>query len=167
MKKTLYIPEHHRDMLKMIYQNLSEKPKFSDRNFKEINLPEHLSSIKVQTGKSYQQNATIEILSYGYDIVQQISKTVKRLCLDKYEVIYLLLNLEDQYTTSMTSEFESLGFFFAGIIPGANNGDKLELQYLNNISIDYDKIQLYSDFAKELLAYIKEKDPIQKVIENK
>jgi len=163
-KNIIYAPEHHRDIIKKIYANLNEKPKFIDQNDAKIKLPETLSSIKVHTGKSYQQNATIEVKSYGSDIIQQINKTVKRLCLDKFEVIYLLLNLEDPLTANMTVGFESLGFFFAGIIPGANNSDKLELQYLNNILIDYGKIQLYSDFAKELLAYIKERDSIKNTI---
>jgi serine/threonine-protein kinase RsbW len=159
-KTILYIPEHHRIMIEKIYKNLNEKVKIDDQSTSELFLPQILSSIKVQTGKSYQQNATIEILSYGSDIIQQINKTVKRLCLDKFEVIYLLLNLEDPLTANMTKEFESLGFFFAGIIPCADSGDKLEFQYLNNVLIDYDRIQLYSDFAKELLDYIKERDPI-------
>jgi len=123
-------------------------------------LPENLSSIKVHTGKSYQQNASIEIISYGSDIIVQINKTVKRLCLDKFEVIYLYINLGDPFSAILTKEFEAIGFFFAGIIPGGENGDKLELQYLNNVLIDYEKIELYSAFAKELLAYIKDRDPL-------
>jgi hypothetical protein len=38
-------------------------------------------------------------------------------------------------------------------------GDALVLQYLNNVSLDYDKILLVSDVAKELLTYIKAHDP--------
>jgi len=163
-KKTIYVSGHHRSMIEKIYANLNEKPKIINQNESEIRLPEILSVIKVHTGKSYQQTATIEVKSYGSDIVQQINRTVRHLCLDKFEVIYLYLDLENPLTAMMTKEFESLGFFFAGIIPGANNSDKLELQYLNNILIDYGKIQLYSDFAKELLAYIKERDSIKNTI---
>ncbi len=159
-KNRIYAPKHHRSIVEKIYKNLKEKPKINSHMDSEIKLPDALSSIKVYTGKSYQQNATIEVKIYGSDIVQQIKTTVMRLCLDKYEVIYLLLNLEDPLTEIITKEFESLGFFFAGIIPFADSGDKLELQYLNNVLIDYDRIQLYSDFAKELLDYIKERDPI-------
>lgn len=163
-KKNIYAPEHHLSMIEKIYANLNEKPKFNHQNHAEIKLPETLSAIKVHTGKSYQQNAAIEVKSYGVDVVQQIKRTVKQLCLDKFEAIYLYLNLEDPLTAAITKEFESLGFFFAGIIPGVERGDKLELQYLNNVKIDYDRIQLYSDFAKELLAYIKDRDPLQSTI---
>jgi serine/threonine-protein kinase RsbW len=33
------------------------------------------------------------------------------------------------------------------------------LQYLNNVPIDYDAIQVKSAMAKKLLAYVKEQDP--------
>lgn len=159
-KRTVFVPEHHLHMIKKIYVNLSDNPKIVVPDNSELKFAKKESSINVHTGKSYQQNASIEIISYGQDIVQQVEKTVKRLCLDKFEVIYLLLNLEDPLTASFTKEFEALGFFFAGIIPGAGKSDKLEVQYLNNVLIDYDRIELFSDFAKELLKYIKERDPV-------
>ena len=52
-----------------------------------------------------------------------------------------------------------LGFFFAGILPQAACGDSLILQYLNNVAFDYGKVQAYSPVSKELLAYIKARDP--------
>jgi len=56
-----------------------------------------------------------------------------------------LLDLGDPLTATVTGRLEALGFFFAGIIPRPDGGDRLELQYLNNVLIDYDRIQLYSD----------------------
>ncbi len=50
-------------------------------------------------------------------------------------------------------------------MPGPVSGDKLILQYLNNALIDYDKLHIYSDFAKGLLAYIRARDPIKNAIE--
>jgi len=53
-----------------------------------------------------------------------------------------------------------IGFFFAGILPAAApRGDALILQYLNNLSIDYDQIHVASDAAKELISYIRLRDP--------
>lgn len=63
--------------------------------------------------------------------------------------------------------FEELGFFFAGILPrptkldepeGVNSSDLLRLQYLNGPRIDYDRLQIYGDFGKELVQYIRERD---------
>jgi len=61
----------------------------------------------------------------------------------------------------LTEELEKLGFFFAGVLPQASVGEALVLQYLNNVQLDYSKIQAYSDMAKRLLAYIKARDPNQ------
>lgn len=166
IEKELYVPNHHRAIIAKIYSNLDEKPIFIDEPKTGIKLPETLSVIKVHAGKSYQQAAIIEIESFGYDVVQQTSQELKRLCVDKLKVIYLYYNLEDPLTASMTTKFEAMGFFFAGIVPGADKGDKLELQYLNNVLIDYTKIQLHSDFSKELLDYIQAHDPLKTSLEN-
>jgi serine/threonine-protein kinase RsbW len=52
-----------------------------------------------------------------------------------------------------------MGFFFAGILPLALAGDTLILQYLNNVRIDYDKIVLYSEEARQIRDYVREMDP--------
>jgi len=52
-----------------------------------------------------------------------------------------------------------MGFFFAGILPRTRIGDALILQFLNNVDLDYDKITVVSDAAKEILNYIRTRDP--------
>jgi serine/threonine-protein kinase RsbW len=47
-----------------------------------------------------------------------------------------------------------LGFFFSGVIPEMSQGDMLRLQYLNNVDMDLENIQVASDFGKELLDYV-------------
>jgi serine/threonine-protein kinase RsbW len=55
---------------------------------------------------------------------------------------------------------ENLGFFFSGILPGGfKNGHALILQYLNNVPVDYDAIQVESTIAKKILAYVRKQDP--------
>jgi anti-sigma regulatory factor (Ser/Thr protein kinase) len=158
-------PQQHREMIEKVYANLGWMPSIPAEKDPPPELPETLSVIKVCAGKAYQQTAIIEINAYGADIVQQIGRAVKRLCLDKLEVVYLLLDLSDPLTATVTSHLEALGFFFAGIIPRANGADRLELQYLNNVLIDYERIQLYSDFAGELLSYIQARDPTRNTLQ--
>jgi len=50
-------------------------------------------------------------------------------------------------------------FFFAGILPGLNDAQTMILQYLNNVPIDYDQIQLYSPPAQEILTCVRGLDP--------
>jgi serine/threonine-protein kinase RsbW len=73
--------------------------------------------------------------------------------------INLFLKLKDPLTAKYTAELEKFGFFFAGILPETKIGDAIILQYLNNVDLDYDKIQLVTDIAKELMNYIRERDP--------
>jgi len=161
----VHVPLQHREMIEKTYANLGWMPMIPGEKDSAPELPETLSVIEVRAGKAYQQTASIEIKAYGADIVQQIGRAVKRLCLDKLEVVYLLLDLGDPLTATVTGRLEALGFFFAGIIPRPDGGDRLELQYLNNVLIDYDRIQLYSDFAKQLLSYIQARDPTPETLQ--
>jgi len=84
---------------------------------------------------------------------------VRELCLKQIATLNLFLSLEDPATFTMTAEFEKLGFFFAGLLPRGDMGDTLILQYLNNVPMDYGKLRLHTDMAREILAYIKDHDP--------
>ncbi len=161
--KEIYVPKHHFQMIKKIYINLNRKPKYTESTIRPLDLPRTSPMIYVRA-KTSTIPAKIEVKSYGSNIVPLIKMTLKKLCLDKIEVINLYLNLTDPFTAALTKDFEDMGFFFAGIHPGPVTGDMLVLQYLNNVLIDYDRIQLYSDFAKELLDYIQERDPIHSSI---
>ncbi len=163
-RKVVYAPRHHREMIGKIYANLGETPKILDDD-PPPEPPESLSVIEVHSGRSYQQTALIEVKAYGTDIVRQVSTALRRLCVDKLEVIYLCLNLQDPLTARITTQLEALGFFFAGVIPKAKGGDQIELQYLNNVLINYDRIQIYSGFSKKLLAYIQALDPTRSDLE--
>ena len=104
--------------------------------------------------------ARIEIEQYGANIIEDTRVRLKDLCLRGVDVISLYLKLSDPLTSYLTDEFEKMGFFFAGILPGALAGnDALILQYLNNVPIDYEKIQLDSDAGKRLLDYVMSVDP--------
>jgi serine/threonine-protein kinase RsbW len=84
---------------------------------------------------------------------------VRDLCLKHVAAIQLFLPLTDPLTYSLTEEFEAMEFFFSGILPMSCVGDSLILQYLNDVVIDYDKIVLYTDLAKEIRDYVKSHDP--------
>ena len=159
-KKNIYAPAQHLEIIQKIYANLGEKVNFLTEGTDSIELPDSAPLIDTYT-KPGRLSAKIKVKTYGAGILQQVQTLVKKLCIDKYEVITLYLNLHDPMTAKLTAEFEGLGFFFIGILPGAKSGDQLALQYLNNILINYEGIQLYSDFAKELLAYIEKRDPVQ------
>jgi hypothetical protein len=104
--------------------------------------------------------ARMIIERYGRNIVSELKNKVKEICLQKTDIVNLFLNLSDPLTGTYAAQFENLGFFFGGILPGGfRNGDALILQYLSNVPIDYDAIQVESGIAKKLLTYVREQDP--------
>ena len=100
-----------------------------------------------------------ELSDSDSNVFQEVKSRLRELCLKRFEIIHLCLGLSNPQTAHYCQQFESLGFFFAGILPGTKVGDALILQYLNNVPIDYEKIKTKSQKGSELLAYIKNLDP--------
>ena len=156
---SLYAPTHHADMIVALYEGLGVKPEIKKAMPAKARKKTSSSAIRIKLVGSM-SFARIIIDRYGTNIIDDLKTRVKELCLKKTEILNLYLNLSDPLTHIYTEQFERLGFFFAGILPGGlTNGDALVLQYLNNVPIDYDAIQVKSTTAKKLLAYVREHDP--------
>jgi serine/threonine-protein kinase RsbW len=154
----LYAPEHHKEMIKKLYLNLGAShncvvPATSTVQF------ERLKAVFKTGVNELEGCAEIFIDEYGADAIMQLRKILRDFCIRQIPAINLFLNLKDPKTYWITKEIEQYGFFFAGILPESRIGEALVLQYLNNVSIDYNKIMLVSDIAKELLTYIRDHDP--------
>ena len=156
----IYAPLQHRSFITKLYKHLGV-------NAKTI-VPENHAGTAL-TGESVFKIkssffmpagvATIEIIRYGANILSEIRSLLKQLCLKRYDLIVMYLNMCDPGTFYLTEEFERLGFFFSGILPGVSGGEALILQYLNNVPIDYSLIKIHSKIGRELLDYISQKDP--------
>ncbi len=153
----LYVPKHHKEMIKGIYDHLGVSPEIIIPE-KKIEFPENPASTHV---KSNQRSKTADIMvdSYGIDIMDIVKRNLKAICLLRFETIYLYLKLDNPITALLTEEFEKMGFFFSGIMPGSTGNDELILQYLNNYVIDYSQLKIASDKGNEMLAYIRQRDP--------
>jgi hypothetical protein len=101
----------------------------------------------------------IYIRNYGRDVKSVIESTLKSHCVNRVESIYLYLPIESQASAVYCAEFETLNFFFGGIVQAKNNKDFLMLQYLNNQIYPYESLQFCSEFGTELMKYIQSKDP--------
>jgi len=154
---TIHLPPAHHTIVAAIYRSLGITPKISFKS--AVQKPGHRSVYKIQVVTPL-NFARINIESYGNNVVREIRAELKELCLKKIEVVNLYLNLFDPLTADMTEEFESHGFFFAGVMPGGlAAGDALILQYLNNVPIDYEQIKITSDIGHQILAHIQRLDP--------
>jgi serine/threonine-protein kinase RsbW len=157
--RILYPPEHHANMITTIYGDLGLEPQLKRNRMAAAAVKQKHAVFHINLIGSL-QFARISITCYGDDIITELKTKVKALCLKKIEVIHLFLNLSDPLTALFGGQFESLGFFFAGVLPaGLPGGDALILQYLSNVPIDYGRIQLESDRAKQILTYIRDHDP--------
>ena len=154
----LFAPKQHQEMIARIYDHLGAAHDFTTPE-QPLQLPENLESV-IHTGENKLEGcAEIFIATYGTQVVKEIRRLLRHYCLEQYPTINLFLRLADPLTGSLTAEFEKMGFFFAGVIPEFRFGDTLALQYLNNVALDYDKIVLVSDMARELQRYIQAHDP--------
>jgi len=148
-----YPPFHHETMVRKIYEN---------GDFERIIMtasPENAGKLPARSLANVKSvkdtgNAFIKVLEYGEDIELLIRDHLRVLCINKFDCIFLDLPLSDPSTQRFCMSFELLGFFFAGLIPELPQGDVLRLQYLNNITIDPNKVVLTSDFNKEMFEYV-------------
>jgi len=157
----LYPPPQHRDFIAELYRNLGVAPRFAVPGLYSGEPGQGkgmlVTKATVFMPKGY---AAIEVKQYGKNIVGELRGALRDLCMKNYDVIDLIVDLTDPMTCRLARDLESLGFFFGGILPGGASGkDALMLQYLNNIAIDYDKIQLHSEMGRRTLEYIRQNDP--------
>ncbi len=152
----IFPPDRHNKMIRRLYNDLEMEPEITLDTKTTFDQGEFV--IRTQTGgpKGF---VRIEVERYGERVVSEVKATLKDLCFKRFDVIHLVLDLCDPATSIYVELFERLGFFFAGILPGGCAGDALILQYLNNVSLDYEQINVDSLLGRALLTYIKELDP--------
>jgi anti-sigma regulatory factor (Ser/Thr protein kinase)/GNAT superfamily N-acetyltransferase len=154
---TLYPPPQHAEMVRKLFVNVGASPWIVVASADALALA---GDSDIKTGSNQSENcAEIFVSRYGADTVQRVRRLLRKFCLEKMAAINLFLNLGDPSTCHLTTEFEKMGFFFAGILPRGRVGDTLCLQYLNNVDLDYSAVATYTDMAKELLGYIQQHDP--------
>ncbi len=156
-ESVIYAPPQHKDMIQKIYANIDVGPTFTDPAPNLAGTKPAGTDLSVSVDNF--MAAKIELHTYGDTAAEELSRLLKKLCTDRLETIYLYLNLSDPATAMETEAFEKLGFFFCGIVPGSQGKDRLVLQYLNQQVFSYDDMQIASNLGRELLDYIRDRDP--------
>lgn len=158
--KTLYLPPRHREMIAAIYAEHSIRFLSGDSAGDPAMPQTGAGQMMVCSLDPLLNIAVIQMLHYGDDTLSELKTKFHYYRLERVDAIFCYLNLEDPAAPSYTDACEELGFFFAGILPGGLNGcDSLVLQYRNNLRIDYDLLNLYTPFSREILSYIRRMDP--------
>jgi GNAT superfamily N-acetyltransferase len=151
----IYPPSQHKKIILDIYDNLGMVPNWKEPQFHYNGHHDKETTLIKTKVVPKLNNATIKVNRYGIDIVECIKKEMKELLAKNTEAILLYLSLNDPLTYKFTEPLERLGFFFAGILPATTIGDALILQYINVSHFNYDKIQVASKKAKEILNYVR------------
>ena len=154
----LYPPPAHLEKVRALYRNLEAEHRFPGPAASLPHLPEGGSEIETEIFGP-EGCAEVRIIRAGREVVREVRRILRDLCLKQLAAVQLFLRLEDPNTYFLGPEFEKMGFFFAGIMPGEMAGDALILQYLNNVPFDYGKVQVYTPVAREILDYIRACDP--------
>ncbi len=89
----------------------------------------------------------------GEDVEGQVASLMSRYLDEGAEVFQVFLPLDKPYSGALTEAMRRQGFFFGAVLPRWFDADGLLLQKLVRPP-DPDRIRLYSDFARELLAFI-------------
>lgn len=150
--RTVYPPHKHRAVIESIYGNGGFNRAVGD-------IPEDpggtgpLSHVEINVNHDMGL-AFFKLIQYGKDFHDCIRHHLHEICLQKIECIFLDLPLGDPATAQCSPIAETLGFFFAGVVPEFDNGDFMRLQYLNNVRTDPSKTIVVSDFGKYLFEYI-------------
>ena len=158
--RQFYITERHKTMVERIYENLGVPVNLTTTTTVNQEIDQSLIAIQTET---MNQVAHIVINSIGKDILSEVQKNLRMLCIDRFETIYLHLKLKEPTLIDLVPKLENLHFFFAGVMPASADNDTLILQYLNNYRIDFEKVMVASDMAKEIKDYIFSLDPNQKL----
>jgi serine/threonine-protein kinase RsbW len=155
----VYAPARHAGMLQAIYANLDPPAAPSFKGLPANADAEGEPAYTLRLLRSLNL-ARIRVDRCGPGILADIRLRLRELCLQRWDIIHLVLNLADPPTALFCERFEELGFFFAGVLPlGLSSGDALVLQYLNIPRVPYSAIRTASPFAADLAAYVQSCDP--------
>jgi len=152
--KRVFVPENHLSMIEKIYLHL---------NLKRILAPENVHPTGASCGDTAFDlkvnndisTAAITINVYCPDTIRLIGSKIKALLESQIEYLYLDLPLSSALTPYFAGEFESMGFFFSGVIPYLKDGDYLRLQFLNTSQINLDSAIVVSEFGGEMSDYVR------------
>lgn len=152
--RKVFPPQAVCPVVQKLYRNLTLDVDIVEANLGEMALPPR--ETEIQSSKIEAENvAYLKMTSYGADAFSAVTQALQVHRRAGAEVIFLYLDLEDPLTAALGEFFIGLGFILAGILPGGLNGhDALILQFLNEVKTDYNRIQLISPVARELLDYV-------------
>ena len=150
MTRTIYLPPKHREIISNTLEHLGITPLL---NSEDNSYQAHTKGIEIST--SLYHTAKVFAYDIDSDLPHKIKKIKFDLTANSAKAIYLYLNLNDPKLPSLFEQFENLDFFYAGITCGYHDQDWIILQYLNGFPVDFDKININTEFGRIIHNYVK------------
>jgi GNAT superfamily N-acetyltransferase len=147
----VYLPASYGDILQRIYACLDDQREI---RVSEESLPASTpSTIDLQVF-DFARVGRMAIRTVGEDFARVFDETEKQALARKAVVLQAWLDLGTPSVGMAVERLRKRGYFFGGLLPRWFDSDGLLLQKLLCPG-DYDQIHLFTDFSKELLAYIR------------
>ncbi|MBI9112756.1 ATP-binding protein [Maridesulfovibrio ferrireducens] len=150
--KTIYIPRHHQEMVREIYQWMKIPREFGKPNNSPLSGE---SSTDIVDLPDELNVSFIVINTIGETSISEITKAFQQCKDNRKDAVYAMLPTDTPSSPYLVEELEKKGFSFAGTMPHIHNGsDRITLQWLN-VRLDMDAIRTYGDKTKKVFNYIK------------
>jgi len=148
--RVLFVPHRHRQIIETIYTDLKLACTFAEPK-EEVRENGTVKS----TYAPHFEVGSIFVTQIGKDNITYIKEAFFNLLFRmKAKVLLLYITMEDQDVEALVSEVGHENFFFSGILPSFTEGkDVLVYEFLPE-AIDESKVEIYSERAKALVAYI-------------
>ena len=153
--RTLYPPPRYQTLLTRIYGWLDRPVSFAPGQVPAITTSRCETVVKTHLG-----TAILTMRQLGQDAARIVAGQLLDLRRQGMECVLLYLNLGDPALPTFAADWERLGFHFAGVMPGGEEGDWLILNHLLQQAFDYERLVLADDWSRELLAAIEAEDPV-------
>jgi len=144
------VPAHHRAMVERIYEAVGKHATFQS-------LPEPLGAGQVEIRINRAWNiADIQVRRIGTETAAEIRSRLRELTeVEKIDIVYLELPLDQGGIDGVCRDAEAAGFFFAGLSHSSAVDDResLFLQHPNT-KIDMSSLILATPMARKILDYV-------------
>lgn len=149
-QRLLSLPRRHQQIIETIYTSLS----LSYTVAKSMERSRKTGMVK----STYSANfgvGSIFVTKIGEDNIHYIKEAFFNLLFSmKAKVLLLYITMEDLDVDPLITEVENENFFFSGILPSFVEGQDVMIYEFLPEDIDETKIEIYSERAKVLVAYV-------------
>jgi len=150
---TIYPPSQHKSIILEILDNLGIETIIGEKDAPVGETKNENAHIILEKNDAF-RIAKIKIHHYGKNILEDAKTEFFKLKVERFETIYIYLNLSDPCSRQLADQFEKLGFFIAGLVP-EDKHIYYVLQYLNNQVYDFDFLKIDSVFGQKLMHYVR------------